>query len=95
MITIDLKTIMLATLFVFFLNPITLGVAFSANYFFLLFPLLFILRDSKIYSLQGDLKGIFIIYCIIFFLAAIFQYSYWELLPRKLTSFILFITLEE
>ncbi len=93
MITIDLKTIMLATLFVFFLNPITLGVAFSANYFFLLFPLLFILRDSKIYSLQGDLKGIFIIYCIIFFLAAIFQYSYWELLPRKLTSFILFITL--
>lgn len=93
MLTIDLKTIMLAALFVFFLNPITLGVAFSANYFFLLFPLMYILRDSKIYALQGDIKGIFLVYCIIFFVAAILQYSYWDLLPRKLTSFILFITL--
>jgi hypothetical protein len=93
MLTIDLKTIMLAALFVFFLSPITLGVAFSSNYFFLLFPLMYILRDSKIYALQGDIKGIFLVYCIIFFVAAILQYSYWDLMPRKLTSFILFITL--
>ena len=90
---IDLKTIFLAGVFVYFLSPITIGLGFSANYFFLLFPIAFVISQSKIYFLPDDIRTIFIIYCLIFFAAALIQYSYWELLPRKLTSFLLFITI--
>lgn len=83
----------LAVLFVTFMSQVTLGAAFSGNYFFLLLPLVYVLKDQKIKFLPGDLKIAFCLFCIIFFAAWFFQYSYWHLSFRKLISFILFMSM--
>ena len=93
----------LAFLFVNFMGQITLGLgspeeggfgaAFSGNYLFLLFPLAYVLKDQKIKLLPTDLQIAFYIFCVIFFTAWFFQYSYWHLSLRKLISFILFMSM--
>ena len=69
------------------------GAAFSGNYLFLLFPLAYVLKDQKIKLLPTDLQIAFYIFCVIFFTAWFFQYSYWHLSLRKLISFILFMSM--
>ena len=83
----------LAALFFSFMGQVTLGAAFSGNYIFLLFPLAYFLKDQKIMILPGDLQVAFYIFCLIFFIAWFFQYSYWHLSFRKLISFILFMSM--
>jgi hypothetical protein len=83
----------MAALFISFMGQVTLGSAFSGNYFFLIFPLVYFLKDQSIKLLSGDLKIAFYIFSIIFFVAWLFQYSYWHLSLRKLVSFILFMSM--
>jgi hypothetical protein len=83
----------LAALFFSFMSQVTLGAAFSGNYIFLLFPLVYLLKEQKIKILPGDLQIAFYIFCGIFFVAWFFQYSYWHLSLRKLISFILFMSM--
>ena len=83
----------MAILFASFMGQVTLGSAFSGNYFFLIFPLVYFLKDQSIKLLSGDLKIAFYIFSIIFFVAWLFQYSYWHLSFRKLVSFILFMSM--
>ena len=86
-------TFSLVGLFFVFMGQVTLGAAFSGNYLFIIFPLLFLLKDQKIKVLPGDIKTVFYIYCLIFFIAWFLQYSYWHLSMRKLISFILFMSM--
>lgn len=83
----------MVVLFVGFMGQVTLGAAFSGNYFFLIFPLVYLLKDQSIKLLSGDLKIAFYIFSLIFFVAWLFQYSYWHLSLRKLVSFILFMSM--
>tara|TARA_A100001011_G_scaffold388787_2_gene469108 strand:+ start:273 stop:1451 length:1179 start_codon:yes stop_codon:yes gene_type:complete len=83
----------MVVLFVGFMGQVTLGAAFSGNYFFLIFPLVYFLKDQSIKLLYGDLKIAFYIFSFIFFIAWLFQYSYWHLSLRKLVSFILFMSM--
>ena len=95
-------TYTLAALFVTFMGQITLGLgtpeeggfgaAFSGNYTFLFFPLVYFLKDRKIKLLPGDIQIAFYIFCVIFFTAWFLQYSYWHLSLRKLISFIIFMS---
>ena len=89
----NLITCFMAALFISFMGQVTLGSAFSGNYFFLIFPLVYFLKDQSIKLLSGDLKIAFYIFSIIFFVAWLFQYSYWHLSLRKLVSFILFMSM--
>ena len=83
----------MVVLFVGFMGQVTLGAAFSGNYFFLIFPLVYLLKDQSIKLLSGDLKIAFYIFSLLFFIAWLFQYSYWHLSLRKLVSFILFMSM--
>ena len=66
-------TFSLVGLFFGFMGQVTLGAAFSGNYLFIIFPLLFLLKDQKIKVLPGDIKIVFYIYCFIFFIAWVLQ----------------------
>ena len=83
----------MVALFVGFMGQVTLGSAFSGNYFFLIFPLVYLLKDQSVKLLSGDLKTAFYIFSLLFFIAWLFQYSYWHLSLRKLVSFILFMSM--
>ena len=83
----------MVALFIGFMGQVTLGSAFSGNYIFLIFPLVYLLKDQSVKLLSGDLKIAFYIFSVIFFVAWLFQYSYWHLSLRKLVSFILFMSM--
>ena len=88
-----LSIVFMSILFASFMGQVTLGAAFSGNYFFLIFPFVYFLKDQSIKFLTGDLKVAFYIFTTIFFVAWFFQYSYWHLSFRKLVSFILFMSM--
>lgn len=66
----------------------------SANYIYILFPLLFLIRNrGKIYLPNYILVGYILIFSSIFFIALIYQLSYIQYLERRIISFLIFMSI--
>jgi hypothetical protein len=78
--------------FCFFLLPISIN-GNSANYGFLLLPLVAALRPSRIQFPSPRLLKFIFFYIFILLLAAIYQYELLAELPRRLISFLLFMSM--
>lgn len=78
--------------FIFFLYPYSF-LDKSANYFFVLFPVLITLLTGKIKKPTENIVIIVLFFFLIFFIATFYQYELIQYLDRRLTSFIIFMTL--
>ena len=81
--------------FFFFMFPFSLSIGdegLSANYSFLLLPL-FYLFTNKIKVPTTKFILIISFYILIFFIAAVYQYEFYVFFPRRIISFIIFITM--
>jgi len=89
------KIICYVCLFYFFLYPYSISLnqtSVSANYSFVLFPLLLILISNKINLPDFKVFIFFLIFLFILILSIFTQTEYINFLDRKLISFILFST---
>ncbi len=90
-----LRLFALAIVFYLCFGPFTLVTAsggISANYFFILVPIIYLLKDLKIYLPNKDLNMLMMCFISIFILSVIFQPNHWDILHRKFISFLLFMT---
>lgn len=78
--------------FIFFLYPYSF-LDKSANYLFVLFPFLITLLTGKIKKPTENIVIIVLSFFLIFFIATFYQYELIQYLDRRLTSFIIFMTL--
>jgi O-antigen ligase len=70
------------------------GDGVSANYIYILFPLLFLMRNrGKIYLPNNIFAGYILIFSAIFFIALIYQLSYIQYLERRIISFLIFMSI--
>ena len=68
------------------------GEGTSANYFFVLIPIYYIIKEMKLFLPHKDLLLVMLCFCTLFFLASAIQIEYWDIFHRKLISFLLFFT---
>lgn len=81
-------------LFFFFLFPFSLAIGdegLSANYSFVLFPIILIWVKYYMKRPPAYVPLFFLLYILIFFISSIYQIEYLSFFPRRLISFILFI----
>jgi hypothetical protein len=70
------------------------GNGLSANYIYILFPLLFLISNrGKIYLPNKIFSEYILIFSAIFFIALIYQLSYIQYLERRIISFLIFISI--
>ncbi len=74
--------------------PFSLEGGYSANYLFALTPLVVILRGGRLYMPRSTvIKALFIVSCLIFVTALIYQVDFYEHAPRRFVSFAIFMTI--
>ncbi len=79
-----------------FMLPISLeigGQGVSANYFYVLFPALIAFTTGKLLLPSPSLRNVIILYVLIFVLAVMYQFSYMQFLDRRISSFIIFMSM--
>jgi O-antigen ligase len=84
--------VLLVIAFTIFLIPFSLG-SVSANYFFVILPVLIVLLKGKLKIPDVNINVMLIFYFSIFFISFFFQDEFYNYLDRKLISFIIFMTL--
>ena len=83
-------------MFCCFLFPFSLdfgGDGLSANYLYVLFPIVVALCSGKLLLPSVNIKYAIFIYLVIFLAAVLYQYSYAQFLDRRIISFILFMSI--
>ena len=84
-------------LFVIFLYPFSITLSnedgASANYLFILFPLLLGLHDKKFVKPKSFWLLSFVIFLLIFFLSIFYQYNLISFITRRVISFFLFMSI--
>ena len=91
-IPLSAREMFLTGVFAFCLYPIVIG-AISVNYTFLLFPVCAALFTRRLHTPTGLLLFTMLSYTLIFALATVLQPQFSDLFERRLTSFILFLTI--
>jgi hypothetical protein len=82
--------------FVLFLLPYSFNFGsggLSGNYLFFLFPVSIWFLSNKIYLPNWNIRLIMILYVLIFVVAYMYQYSYYQFAVRRIASFIIFMGL--
>ena len=69
------------------------GEGTSANYFFVLIPIYYIIKEMKLFLPHKDLLLVMLCFCTLFFLASAIQIEYWDIFHRKLISFYYFYSI--
>lgn len=88
--------VVLSLCFCIFLYPFSCllgGDGVSVNYLFILFPAIIILARGKFQLPSRDLLATLILYVLVFVLATIYQFSYFDFFYRRVASFIIFISM--
>ena len=91
----DIRMLSLIALFYIFLMPISIkfgGDGISANYLYIIYPIIVVAIIRKIRHPGNDQIIIISIYFSIFIISAIYQYTYYDYIFRKLVSFIIFMS---
>lgn len=90
------KYLFLAFIFFIFLLPLSISInndGISANYLFVLFPIVIQFTEKKVKLPIGKLQFIILLYTIIFLVTSIYQYEYFDSISRRTISFLLFLTI--
>ena len=83
-------------LFILFLFPLSLSLDFggvSANYSFVIFPLIYIFYKNKIIVPSQNILLILSLFVLIFLIGTLYQFDYFKYLERRFLSFLLFMTI--
>lgn len=72
--------------------PISLA-GISVNYLFVLLPLLFALLQGRVSYPGRNLATALVVFCLIFFVASLYQIDYATLAPRRFASFVVFLSM--
>lgn len=86
----------LTFLFCFFLLPLSSevgGDGVSANYLFILFPVSVAFISGKLIMPSQTLRDIVFLYVLIFIVSIAYQFSYFQFMDRRVSSFILFMSM--
>ncbi len=92
----NFKKVSISLLFIFFLTPYSFnigGQGLSGNYSFLLFPLSIWFISNKIYLPHQNFRLIIYFYMMIFFIALVYQYPYYQFALRRIAGFIVFMSI--
>jgi len=89
----SLKEFFLIIIFILFLIPFSLPGGLSANYSFVLFPILIILLNKKFYKAPILISYFFLYFVFIFTITSIYQYYNFLYLDRRFISMILFLSM--
>lgn len=84
------------SLFILFLLPLSLSLSFggvSANYSFVIFPLIYIFYKNNIIVPSQNLLLILSLFFLILLISTLYQFDYLKYLDRRILSFTLFITI--
>ncbi|WP_276359548.1 O-antigen ligase family protein [Daejeonella sp. H1SJ63] len=91
-----IRILFLVVLFMAFLYKFSFalgGEGISANYTFLLFPLGYILLYGKVRIPNDYFWGIMLIYLLVLIISTLYQFWYLDQLPRRIISFVIFMTM--
>lgn len=83
-------------LFTFYLTPISFSIGYdkvSANYLFILFPVIVLIFNRKIQIPPKNILAIMFIYILIFISCLVYQIDYYKFWERRFISFILFMSM--
>jgi hypothetical protein len=89
-----LAKVLITLLFVIFLYPFSFdigGHGVSGNYLFILFPISIWFLSNKIHLPNQNIRIIMSLYVLIFVVAYVYQYSYYQFAVRRTASFIIFM----
>jgi O-antigen ligase len=83
---------MYAVLFMACVYPVSIR-GISVNYLFLLLPLIFALLQGRVSYPGRNLSTALIVFCLIFFVASLYQIDFATLAPRRFASFVVFLSM--
>ena len=95
-IQLSSSSIFYTCLFILFLFPLSLILDFggvSANYSFVIFPLIYIFYKNKIIVPSQNILLILSLFFLIFLIGTLYQFDYFKYLERRFLSFLLFMTI--
>jgi len=90
------RGVVLSLCFCIFLYPYSCllgGDGVSVNYLFILFPAIIVLVRGKFQLPNRTLLAILILYVLVFVLATLYQFSYFDFFYRRVASFIIFLSM--
>lgn len=85
------SSILLTICFMLFLVPLSLDDGISINYSFLLFPLLVVPWRHRWVKPHAFILASTLLYFLIFVAASVYQTEFYDLWPRRFSSFVLFL----
>ena len=91
----SLRALALVLLFILFLTPISFlvrGDNVSANYSFILFPLILLIFSQQLIKPTNEIILLCILFLMIFLVTLLYQNEYYAFWERRLISFVLFIS---
>ncbi len=88
-----ISSFFLVAAFIIFLYPYSISTGLSANYSFILFPLLLILFTGKVKKPSNNIILTVLFFFLLFIVGTIYQFELFQYLDRRFMSFVIFMTL--